>query len=252
MCVEFVADIGEDHVAKDKIKRLAIFTPGPGRQKGLFPESAAFPAPAALPGAKGKGAGPDPGLLGPAEKGGRRHGKKDEDGDLGGDAASAKLKPPGVFDVRGQVKTFHDGSLSVMADKKVQAELADDAKIEISLADCSIAARGDKIHVAGQSMPGHPNLVGAQFVEITLKEPYTGGRKHGGKQVAKADKPAVKPAVAVKKGDAAEPAEEEEPAADTKKPAGAKPDAKPAAAPEKKDEPAPKSKIKLGGGDDDY
>ncbi|MGD0899966.1 MAG: hypothetical protein ABR915_19195 [Thermoguttaceae bacterium] len=250
MCVEFVADVGEDHTAKEKIKRMAIFTPGPGRQKGLFPESAAFPQPPTLPGGKGKGPGaampgPDPGLFDApaAVKGGHRlHGKKDDEGDLATEGPGNKLKPPGVFDVRGQVKSFHDGALTVMADRTaVKAELADDAQIELSLADCSIASRGDKIHVTGQSMPGRPGLIGAQVVEITLKEPYSGGRRHASIKGAKAEKAGAKSGPASKKGIAGEPADNEIPAAGPKKGA---------AKPDKTDGPAPKSKVKLG--DDDY
>jgi hypothetical protein len=166
MCVEFVGEVDKKGTVKDKITRLAIFTPKAGRQLGLFPEADAFQSAPAATDTKEK---------------------------------PAAIKLPATCTVRGKVKTFHAGSLSVTAGKlNVKAELDDSATIEIDLSDVSLVAHGDKIAVKGQA--GRPGLVRAESVTIELAQPLTGKKR------------AAKPAKPAKKAKAGEPAEKEEPA----------------------------------------
>jgi hypothetical protein len=249
LCVEFVADLAEGGKAKAAISRLAIITAGPGRPQGLLPETAAFqppPAPVAghgkVGGAGANAGGDGGGLTGPV--GGKTgHGKahsKDGDGlDLGVGAASGPVKPPCVCTVRGTVKSCHGNSLIVTAGKTtVTAELADNAQIEIDLSDVSIASRGDKIQLKGQTA-GRPELVRAESVQITLAQPFSGGRKKSTGKTAKSEKSAPKSGPA-KKAAATEPAEKKEEAAEAKTAAGG-------------DEPKSKTKSKPKiGPDDEY
>jgi hypothetical protein len=224
LCVEFVADLAEGGKAKAAISRLAIITAGPGRPQGLLPESAAFqppPAPAAGHGKAGAGAnaggdgGAFPGPVGGKTGHGKSHGKDSDGLDLGVGASSGPVKPPCVCTVRGTVKSCHGNSLIVAAGRTtVTAEVADNAQIEVDLSDVSIASRGDKIQVRGQTA-GRPELVRAESVQITLAQPFSGGRKHGAGKTAKPEKSASKSGPA-KKAAAPEPAEKNEEPAEAK------------------------------------
>jgi hypothetical protein len=246
LCVEFVADLAEGGKAKAQISRLAIITAGPGRPQGLLPESAAFqppPAPAAGHGKVGGPAANDGGVfagpVGTKSGHGKSHGKQEGDGlDLGVGASSGPVKPPCVCTVRGTVKSCHGGSLIVTAGKTtVTAELADNAQIEVDLSDVSIASRGDKIQLKGQTA-GRPELVRAESVQITLAQPFSGGRKHSTGKAAKPEKSGSKPGPA-KKAAAPEPAEKKEEPAEAKTAGGDEPKSK------------TKSKPKIGP-DDEY
>ena len=220
LCVEFKADLAEGGKAKASISRLAIISAGPGRPMGLLPESAAFQGPplgAALPGKPGGGGD----LFGPPEggKGGHKARGKDADGlDLGVSTPAGSggpLKPPCACTVRGTVKSCHGNSISVLAGRhNVTAELADNAQIEIDVADLSIASHGDKIVAKGLTTP-RPGVMLAESVEITLSQPYSGGggRKHAPAKTAKAEKTAARPA---KKAAPPEPAEKKEEPAEAK------------------------------------
>ncbi|MGA2066107.1 MAG: hypothetical protein ABSG86_14125 [Thermoguttaceae bacterium] len=226
LCVEFVADLTEDGKAKGKISRLAIVTVGPGRPAGLLPESEAFkPPPAPMAHSKVGGGGGNVGGGGLAAPVGTKksRGKQDADLDLGvGPSSSGRVKLPCVCTVRGTVKGFHGGTISVTAGRtNVTAELADNAQIEVDLCDLGPVSRGDKIQIQGMQIPGQggrPSLVRAESVEITLAQPFSGGRKHSPSKVAKPEKTSSRPGPA-KKVEAPEPAEKLEPA-ETKKPVG--------------------------------
>jgi len=256
MCVEFVADLAEDGKAKAPISRLAIITAGPGRPMGLLPESAAFQPPSATGGGHGRaggGGGGEAGGMFAEPTAGKGHGKsrtKQEGDDLGlnggggGGGSSGHLKPPCVCTVRGTVKGFHGGTLSVNAGKTtVTADVADNAQIGLdlsSLSDLSIVSRGDKIQLRGQAA-ARPDMVRADSVEITLAQPFSGGgRKHTGGKAAKPEKPVTK-AAPTKKAPTPAPAEKaekkEEPAETPAAPSG--------------DGPKAKSKPKVGP-DDEY
>lgn len=181
MSVEFVAEVQKGGVVKDKVDHLTIFTPSQTRQPGLHPPEAAVK--------KGEGEGGldlglggpiggDPGIGMEPEQGpgGRRtRGKRPP-------AGGAAVKPtapqlPGSFCVRGIVRGFRDGSLTVQAGKQsLKLDLAENATIDVETSDYSLAGPGDTIHVKGQPA-GRPGLIRAEKVSIEVAEPLTGKKR---------------------------------------------------------------------------
>ena len=112
--------------------------------------------------------------------------------DLGGKPKGKPAKPApraSADDFKGAVGMIvgvHPGKLSIKIEKKLsEVELAEDAKVEVSVDIVTWAAKGDKIHAAGLLNPRSPGLCLAKDVSITLSEPLTSGRKRSA--VAKAD-----------------------------------------------------------------
>jgi hypothetical protein len=239
LCVEFTAEVNKNGVAKDTISQLTIFTPTQETQVGLYPEGAA------IKGKKGDGEGPaakfggDPGIgfgeppakgtKGKAGRKGKQLGGGDAADPFGSlDAPAGKkggarkggagsgVQLPGVCTVRGKITVCHGTNLKVNYGKGVvTAELDDNPQISVDMADCSMAVKGDKISVKGQSLN---KMVQAETVKIESAQPLSGGGKKGrgkagatkGERPAKAEKPSGKHATPKKGGNDVEPAEPKE------------------------------------------
>jgi hypothetical protein len=75
--------------------------------------------------------------------------------------------------VAGQVKSFKDGRLAVLADKRqVRAIVADDAVLKFEGADYSLARQGDEIDVQGR-LYGQGQVLG-ETVKLMLAQPIEG------------------------------------------------------------------------------
>ncbi len=123
---------------------------------------------------------------------------------------SAKVKLPGTYVVRGIVTSYKSGKLVVAAGKGgvAKGEVDDDATINVDVADFSCAVKGDTIRVEGHA--AQANMIQAESVTITAKEPLTGPTK---KKPAHVDKKKKKDA----SGDDADDAKPEKKAAPTKR-----------------------------------
>ena len=216
MAVEFVGDLDKTGKTNKEVDQLTIYTVTE-RSSGLFPETAATPKPTLT---KGKGpaaavpAGPDPGIAAdPATK--KRHGKQDDAGgnDLfgggaGGGAApgagktqAPKITLPAVCTVRGQIKSVHGNKIMLTAGrgKMVTADVADNAQIDVNMADYAFAKTGDGISIKGMGMKGQP-IASAQAITINCANPLSGNKKPARKTASpKADKPAAKSAKTAEK-----------------------------------------------------
>ena len=73
-----------------------------------------------------------------------------------------------------------DGKITVSAGRgpTVKAELANDATIDVDMAEVRIAQRDDKITVNGLTTQARPNMVMAKSIKIDLANPLTGAKKH--------------------------------------------------------------------------
>lgn len=190
VCVEFVAEVAKGGAVKEKIDHLTIVTPTTDRAVGLYPPEFGAKKKDAKEdkGDKAKPVGHDPGIgdAGPAA-GRNSRSKKDPDA-LGGDLLSSKpvkssgaTQFPGTFTVRGTIKMCKNGLITVSAGRgpTIKAELANDATIDVDMADLRVARRDDKITVNGFTTQMRPNLIMAESVTVDLANPLTGAKKHG-------------------------------------------------------------------------
>ncbi len=79
----------------------------------------------------------------------------------------------------------------------IKATLADDATIDVDVADMSVVQHDDKVTVEGFAARTQPNRVMAESVKVELANPLTGAKKHG-------THPSKTPATKPKKGDSPE------------------------------------------------
>lgn len=154
--VEFQAELNDRGEIQGKIGELTIVTPSKERPIGLFPAGTA-----AGGGQDGFGAG-----MGKGEKApGARTGKKR------GVAA-------GAYRIVGRLTVGRGGKLSVQTGRgTARFELTEEPKINVDLADYTVAAKGDKVSIKGVMMQNRPGLARANKVEIELAEPLTGAKK---------------------------------------------------------------------------
>jgi len=183
-----------------KVDALTIFTPAQTNERipGVMYPNAGLPppgVPAAMekeqpkivggPGAPGAIGGPQP----PAVQ--APNVPPPADGPGGGKTDTAEK-----FDIRGRVISSKAGRLIVMVPNnqylkaKVFAELADNAKIAVDLAECNKVKAGDIIEVRGRQ--ANMGAIEAMEVHIQLAEPLTNmvkkGRKPGKQPVEKPGK----------------------------------------------------------------
>jgi len=173
VCVEFVAEVDKSHTVKEKIIKLQVISLSADRPAGLLPPDFA---------SVDKKADPGIGDTAPAK------GSKKKETDVFGDSSGRKPartqsgapQLPGTFTVRGTIKMCKDGKITVSAGRgpTVKAELDNDAKIDVDLADIRVAQRDDKITVNGLTSQARPNMVMAKSVKIDLANPLTGAKKH--------------------------------------------------------------------------
>ncbi len=204
LCVQFNAEINKQGRAQEKITYLVITTPTLTNPLGCRPEAAMGMAVAGV-GPPGAGVAPLP--------------------------AAPRAKPAASqrYTVHGQISKLINGRMTIVAPgTKVEAELDENAQIDVAMGDASVAKVGDRITVKGGMPPGmgamRPGAIGnAQANEVTIEllKPLTNPNK---KPVRKP--PAKKPVDRRKPEpkDGAKPAPKD----------GAKPAAKPPARPPRK------------------
>jgi len=169
LSVRFTAELDKGGVAKEKIQQLTIFTPSPENPPGVWPEGEGPAAGKAPEGELRGGIDADDGpAIRKAPEGGRRRGSGADNG-----RAAGKALASGVYTVAGRITSFRKGKLTVNAGRStVRADVADDAKIDVDLADYSVAKQGDKISVTkGATFAGRVGLAQAQELTIKLSEP---------------------------------------------------------------------------------
>ena len=88
--------------------------------------------------------------------------------------AAAAISLPATVVVRGQVRTFKAGKLIVKTGKViVKADVADNARIAVNIADYSQARKGDTVTVRGRTV--RQGVVQADSVTIRAAAPLSGG-----------------------------------------------------------------------------
>ncbi len=207
LIVEFVADVDKGDkgfMVKDKLDHLTIVTPTADRPVGLSAAEFATPEKKGEKGDKPKAkevqADPPAPAAGEAAPAAPRKARGKKADDLFADDSSAgkpgkgrnsALKPPGTFTVRGTIKMGQNGLITVMAGHwAIKAKLADDATIDVNMADIHFAQPDDQVTVSGAANPMRPNVVVAESVKIELAKPLTGVKKHAAHSTkAKKDAP---------------------------------------------------------------
>ena len=106
----------------------------------------------------------------------------------GQDLKKAEKEGPVSWLVVGQIRSFKNNQLMVVANKSIRAEVAEDCKITVDVTTPTIAREGDEITVTGKLLQEYqkmgdvtvPGQVLAEKVEITLVKPLTApGKKKG-------------------------------------------------------------------------
>ena len=96
----------------------------------------------------------------------------------------------GSYLIAGRVTAYHAGKLQLTTGNAViKAEVAPDAQVDLKLSDYSLARKGDRVTVSGQTIP-KSGLVQATIVKIAAAEPLGGGAKI---KPGKPTKPAKEP-----------------------------------------------------------
>jgi hypothetical protein len=179
--IEFVAEIDKTHAVKEKIIKLTVVSLSTDRPAGLSPPEFTTTEKKGKNGDKAdaKPLQPDPGAgdAGPAK--GRSKKEADPFGNKPSKAGSAP-QLPGTFTVRGTIKMCKEGKITVSAGRgpTIKAELANDATIDVDMADLHAVQRDDKVTVNGFVSQARPNMVLAKSISIELANPLTGAKKH--------------------------------------------------------------------------
>ncbi|HUY91363.1 MAG TPA: hypothetical protein VMV10_21675 [Pirellulales bacterium] len=113
----------------------------------------------------------------------------------------AEKEGPVSWLVVGQIRSFKNNQLMVVANKAIRAEVAEDCKITVDVNTYTIAREGDEIKVTGKLLREFqkvaegavPGQVLAEKVEITLVKPLTApGKKKGAARARTARKKKAK------------------------------------------------------------
>jgi len=180
--IEFVAEIDKTHAVKEKIIKLTVVSLSTDRPAGLSPPEFSTTEKKGKNGDKAdaKPLPPDPGTgdAGPAK--GRNKKEADPFGNKPGKAQGGAPQLPGTFTVRGTIKMCKEGKITVSAGRgpTIKAELANDATIDVDMADLHAVQRDDKVTVNGFTSQARPNMVLAKSISIELANPLTGAKKH--------------------------------------------------------------------------
>ncbi len=154
--VEFQAELNDRGEIQAKIDELTIVTISRERPIGLFPAGAA---------AGGDQDGFGAGREGDEKKRGGRTGKK-------------RGLAAGAYRIVGRLIVGRGGKLSIQTDRgTARFELTEEPKINVYLADYTVAAKGDKVSIRGVMLQNRPGLARAKKVEIELAEPLAGAKK---------------------------------------------------------------------------
>jgi hypothetical protein len=158
--VSFTADLDKRGFIKDKVSQLTIFTPTNENGVGVFPGTSTVGGENEGPGAAG----------GFAPKAGGKVGK------AASKVAAATME--GQATIAGQVTAAKNSKLTVNAGGRTfKFDLADDAKIDVKVADyTSFARKGDKITVDGKTYPNTTGVGLAAVVKIEAAAPFGSGK----------------------------------------------------------------------------
>ena len=172
MFIEFIAELDDRGVLKDKVGALTIVTLSPERQMGLFPPVAITEL-----GDFDWGANNDQDHQ--AAKPTKRSGGK-------------AVVRAGKYRIVGRLTVARGGKLSVQVGRgSIPLELAEPTAVTIDIRDYSVASQGDHAIVKGVMMPGRPGMAQAAEVTIELAKPLSGAKKKG--PAAKTKRPAKRP-----------------------------------------------------------
>jgi hypothetical protein len=185
--VEFTAEIDSHRAVQGKVDTLTVTSLTREKQMGVFPADA--------DGFGGK-SGDDSGKPAkPAKRSG--HGEK-APGKAAGKAGHEQAA--GSYRIVGRLMVGRGGGLAVQAGRgTLQFQLADDAKINIDMADMSLVSRGNEVSINAMVAPARPGI--AQAVEIKVKLPEPKGIERADKKDRAAKLEAKKPAKGAKKGE---------------------------------------------------
>jgi len=167
LIVEFTAEIDSHGAIQGKVDTLTITSKE--KQMGLSPSDAGNGFGGKVMDDSGK----------PAKRSGHTAGK-----------ATPHAQTAGSYRVVGQLVVGRGGMLAVQAGRgRLPFELAEQPKINVEMADLSLARVGQEVSVKGFVSPRQPGIIQAAEVRIKLPEPQ------GGEKADKSDKkePAVKP-----------------------------------------------------------
>jgi hypothetical protein len=147
--VKFTADVTtrrKTPKVEGKVEKLTVFTPSEQDFPGVFPV-----------GGFGGNQGPDAAT-------------PDADKKKGGEAQVSRCE------IRGRITGVKNGKLAVTFNAgSVEIELADNAQIDLSVADYRLAKKGDKISCEGEQVG--EKMIQARKVDIQLAEPVGGEQK---------------------------------------------------------------------------
>jgi len=146
--VRFMAAVDKKGRVVDKLASLTLFTPRAPTELGIWPEGTAGEQQAGQPQQFGAGAAPSNPAAGDAQR----------------------------YMVAGRIASLRRGTMAVNTGRVlIQAELAEDPKIEVDVANYLLAKPGDKISVTKGRMPAGlmalpPGRIGtAQATELTIE-----------------------------------------------------------------------------------
>jgi hypothetical protein len=186
MCVKFTGEVDKQGNVKEKVAQLTVFTPSKDSSLGLSQA--------------GAGASDDHFGAGAAPAAGGKPAAK----------ASAGIEP-GSYAIAAQINNIHGGKVIANAGNAiVKFELASDAKVDVKIADVSLARKGDKISVKGKMVVGLVGMGQASDVKIEAAESLSGAKTKPAKPPAtKPERPSKKvPAGKEKQPAEKQPAEE--------------------------------------------
>jgi hypothetical protein len=179
--VRFTAAMDKQGVVKEKVSQLTIFTPSQENPLGFWSaESAPAAGGAPAGGAPAEAPAGDPFGFGKklddltGKPSGKPAGKS-----AGKPAGKAAATETGNYLIAGRVTAFHAGTGKLQlttGNAVIKAEVAPDAQVDLKLADYSLARKGDRVTVSGQTIP-KSGLVQAAIVKIAATEPVGGGGK---------------------------------------------------------------------------
>jgi hypothetical protein len=139
MLAELTADFDEHGAVSQPIDGLAIISISADKRPGAFPAGGAV-----------VGTGSDAGGKRPAGKAGAR-------------------VLSGTYRIVGRLTIGHKDLLTIQAGpNKVQFTLAENAKINVDMADFSFVTRGSNVTVSGMALPTRPGFIQATEVNVVL------------------------------------------------------------------------------------
>ena len=168
LIVEFVAEIDDSGAIQGKVDALTITSLTREKQLGLFPPGDAKADDVV------DGFGPNAKKDQDSGDTGVKHGKRPA---RATGKATPRTQPAGKYRIVGQLTVARGGALSVQTRRGAPLltfELADQAKIDIDMADFTLVGRGNEVSVKGYVVPGRSGMMQAAEIRVRLPEPQAG------------------------------------------------------------------------------